>query len=427
MKIYLLCLFLYLVLFPSIANATAIKSNAIDINTIILFISTALVFFMQAGFACLESGFARVKNTLNVIMKNYSDMAFGIIIYWMVGFGFMFGNNPSGFIGLSDFFFDGSSSTSYATFLYQAMFATTAATIVSGAVAERMTYRSYVFISILIVSLIYPIAGSWIWNPTGWLHQLGFIDFAGSTAVHSLGAWVALAGISVLGARIGRFSRKGAVHDIPGHNLILVALGAFILWFGWFGFNAGNAINGVNDLGKILTNTFLSASASVVSTLSIMLLSKQPILMTRTINSGLAGLVAMTAGAATMEPIFALITGSIASIIMITGEKVLLKLRLDDVVGAIPVHGFAGAWGTLAAGLFYHTDLFNLKRIFIQLIGIGTIFIWGFCLSWLCFQLIKKLLGLRQKPIYEQRGLDYSEHHEKAYSGLQQELFKEVK
>lgn len=391
-------------------------------HTLLLVFSTALIFFMQAGFACLESGFVRSKNAINVIMKNYSDMAFGLVLYWAVGYALMYGVNSSGWIGTSEFFFDGSSGTSHIEFLYQAMFAATAATIVSGALAERTKYGSYIIGATLITGVIYPISGSWIWGG-GWLAELGFIDFAGSTTVHSLGAWAALAAIQILGPRLGRFNRKGEVRDVPGHNLTLVAIGAFILWFGWFGFNGGSIQSG-HDIGLVLVNTFLSASAGVISSLFLMRILGQPILMTRTINGGLAGLVAITAGAATMSAPFALATGFVAGLVVVWGESWLLKRHLDDVVGAIPVHGFSGAWGTIAAGLFFAGDLFNLDRTLVQIIGVLAIFVWGYGTSWLVFKLIDKTIGLRAPSLHEQRGLDITEHYEQAYE-FQQSLTHE--
>ncbi len=407
--------------FSSIAFADTHTVEPLTSHTLLLVVATALVFFMQAGFACLETGFVRSKNAINVIMKNYSDMAFGILLYWAIGYAFMYGANATGWIGTSGFFFEGQGGNSYIGFLYQAMFAATAATIVSGSVAERTKYGSYLIAAMLITGIIYPISGSWIWGG-GWLSERGFIDFAGSTAVHSLGAWAALAAIQILGPRLGRFGRDGEVRDVPGHNLPLVALGAFILWFGWFGFNGGSIVDGEHDIGLVLVNTFLSASAGVAGSLAFMKIQNQPVLMTRTVNGGLAGLVAITAGAATMSPGFAILTGLMGGLVAVLGENFLLKRGLDDVVGAIPVHGFAGAWGTLAAGLFYAGDLFDLSRGFVQVQGVFAIFIWGYGASWIVFKLIDKTIGLRAPSLHEQRGLDFTEHYELGYSEFQQNV-----
>ncbi len=401
-----------------------IQSFIISADTLLLLVGSALVFFMQAGFALLESGFVRSKNTINVIMKNYCDMAVGLIIFWLFGYGLMFGSNPSGFIGTSYFMPDAKTGIDYSALLYQMMFAATAATIISGAVAERMNFWAYVMTSILVTGLVYPIFGSWAWGGDeatglGWLRGLGFIDFAGSTVVHSIGGWCALAAIIVLKPRIGRFSRDGVARRIPGHNLTLVALGGFILWFGWFGFNGASITSSEQDLGLILVNTQISAAAGVVAALLTMAIYKQPILMTEVINGSLGGLVAITAGAATMSIGFALLTGLIAGFFVISFNKLLRKLKIDDVVGAVGVHGVCGAWGTIAAGLFYSSDLFNVARVFVQLIGVSAAFIWAFSAAYLVFKLVDKLVGIRAPSIHEQRGLDFSEHFEIGYPEFQ--------
>ncbi len=421
-------IFFILVLFSAINTAYAaektIQSFIISADTLLLLVGSALVFFMQAGFALLESGFVRSKNTINVIMKNYCDMSVGLIVFWLFGYGLMFGINQSGFIGTSYFMPDTHSGIDFAVLLYQMMFAATAATIISGAVAERMSFWAYVLTSVFVTGLIYPVFGSWAWGGAettglGWLRDLGFIDFAGSTVVHSIGGWCALAAIIVLKPRIGRFSRQGEARRIPGHNLTLVALGGFILWFGWFGFNGASIASSEHDLGMVLVNTQIAAAAGVVSALASMAIYRQPILMTEVINGSLGGLVAITAGAATMSTGFALLTGFIAGFLVISFNKFLRKLKIDDVVGAVGVHGVCGAWGTLAAGLFYTSDLFNMARVGVQLLGVSVAFVWAFGMAYLVFKLVDMLLGIRAPSLHEQRGLDFSEHFELGYPEFQ--------
>jgi Amt family ammonium transporter len=250
---------------------------------------------------------------------------------------------------------------------------------------------------------------------------MGFIDFAGSTVVHSIGGWVALAGVIVLGPRLGRFSPDGVSHTISGHNLTMVALGGFILWFGWFGFNGGSTVAGSADIGLINLNTQLAASAGAVGTLITLLVLRKPVYMTMVINGSLGGLVAITAGCASMTPDFAIITGLLAGPVLIFSSSLLEAVKIDDVVGAVPVHAFCGAWGTLAAGLFKAGDLFNGTQVLVQLIGIGIAFLWAFSLSYIMYKILDMTLGLRADSISEQRGLDFSEHNEVAYPEFKQE------
>lgn len=393
--------------------------------TVLVGIAAALVFFMQAGFAMLESGMVRAKNTINVILKNVTDMAVGSIVFWLVGYGLMFGTDPTGWFG-TDAFAPTHAEIDSMSFVYQVMFAATAATIVSGAVAERMRFWAYLVASAMITALLYPMFGAWAWGGDastglGWLKELGFIDFAGSTVVHSMGAWASLAAILVLGPRIGRFGADGTVRDIPGHNLPSVAWGGFILWFGWFGFNGGS-VSSVDQLGMVLMNTHLAGAAGVCGALLVAALGRSPVLSVNVVNGGLGGLVAITAGAGTMEPAFAVLTGLIGGVLAAKGNDLLLALKLDDVVGAVAVHGFAGAWGTLAAGMFFAGDLFDNQRIAIQLLGISVAFAWGFGVSWILFTVLNKITPLRANSRHEQRGLDYTEHGEIGYSEFQQVL-----
>ena len=391
--------------------------------TVLVGISAALVFFMQAGFALLESGMVRAKNTINVILKNVCDMAVGSLGFWLVGYGLMFGTDPSGLVG-SDGFAPGPGDIDPMGFVYQVMFATTGATIVSGAVAERMRFWVYLAGAAIITMLIYPVFGAWAWggdaaSGMGWLKELGFIDFAGSTVVHSMGAWAALAAIMVLGPRIGRFGADGSVRDVPGHNLPTMALGGFILWFGWFGFNGGS-VSSVDQLGLVLMNTQLAGAAGVLGALLAGTFTRHAVLSSSVINGGLGGLVAITAGAATMEPALAVVTGLGGGMLAVKGVDLLLAFGLDDVVGAVAVHGFAGAWGTLAAGMFHMDGMFDTTRMAVQLTGIGIAFAWGFGLSWVLFKVLDRFSPLRTSSRNEQRGLDYTEHREIGYGEFQQ-------
>ena len=374
---------------------------------------------MQAGFALLESGMSRAKNAVNVMMKNYMDCCFGGIVFWLFGFGLMFGANVTGWFGMSHFALNDGEPWDYTFLLFQMMFAATAATIASGAMAERTRYGAYLIGAVLISGVIYPIFGSWVWGGLyggqGWLAKLGFIDFAGSTVVHSIGAWCALAGILVLGPRLGRFAPDGKARLIPGHNLGLVALGGFILWVGWFGFNAGSNLEVSSSLGLIALNTHLAAVAGALGALLAQRSTASPVLLTTTVNGSIGGLVGITAGCASMAPGFALLSGLIAGFVVVYGMRLLDRLQLDDVVGAIPVHGFAGIWGTLAAGLFYQGDLFNWERVAVQALGAAAAFLWAFPVALVFYFLLAKTMGLRVSTQHEQRGLDFAEHAEVGY------------
>jgi len=400
-------------------SSSAHAATAQESNTAWLVLASVLVFFMQAGFALLESGMSRAKNAVNVMMKNYMDACAGGIVFWLLGFGLMFGSNLTGWFGTSHFALQEGEPWDFTFLLFQMMFAATAATIASGAMAERTRYTAYLLGAVVISGLIYPLFGSWVWSGLyggqGWLASLGFIDFAGSTVVHSVGAWCALAGILVLGPRLGRFAADGRPRLIPGHNLSLVALGGFILWVGWFGFNAGSSLEMNVSLGLIALNTHLAAAAGALGAFLAQRGSSSPVLLSTTVNGSLGGLVGITAGCASMQPGFALLTGLLAGFVVVFGMRLLDRLQLDDVVGAIPVHGFAGVWGTLAAGLFYSGDLFNWARVGVQLLGAAAAFLWAFPLALLLYLLLDRLVGLRVSSQDEQRGLDYAEHAEVGY------------
>jgi Amt family ammonium transporter len=408
-------------------TAPNIQEIRLSLDSVWVVVGGILVFFMQAGFALIESGSVRSKNTVNVLMKNYMDTCIGGIIFWLFGFGLMFGLNQTGWIGWGYFMPSQLDDWHWNLLFFQMMFAATATTIASGAMAERIHFVAYVVSAIFVSGVIYPIFGSWAWGGLfggdGWLKALGFIDFAGSTVVHSIGGWVALAGIIVLGPRLGRFGRKGQSHFLAGHNLPLVALGGFILWFAWFGFNAASTVAASVSIGRIALNTHLAACAAASTYMILALLQSKAVLMRHTINASLAGLVAITAGCATMSPPFAIITGAIAGLLITFVPQFIEKMQLDDVVDAVTVHGVCGAWGTLAAGIFFEKALFNLDIILVQALGVGAALIWGFGASFIMFKLLDKLLGgLRVSQQHEQRGLDYTEHAELSYPEFQRDV-----
>ncbi|ENV67523.1 MAG: ammonium transporter [Acinetobacter sp. GWC1_38_13] len=411
----------------SASTAPNIQEIRISLDSVWVVIGGILVFFMQAGFALIESGSVRSKNTVNVLMKNYMDTCIGGLVFWLFGFGLMFGLNQSGWIGLSHFMPNQMDDWHWNLLFFQMMFAATATTIASGAMAERIHFVAYVVSAIFVSGVIYPVFGSWAWGGLfggdGWLKAMGFIDFAGSTVVHSIGGWVALAGIIVLGPRLGRFGRKGQGHFLAGHNLPLVALGGFILWFAWFGFNAASTVSANVSIGRIALNTHLAACAAASTYMILALIRSKAVLIRNTINASLAGLVAITAGCATMSPIFAIMTGVGAGILISFVPQLLVKMQLDDVVDAVAVHGVCGAWGTLAAGAFLETNLFDANVMYVQIIGIFAAFVWGFGLALLVFKILDKVLGgLRVSQQHEQRGLDYTEHAELSYPEFQRDL-----
>ena len=411
----------------SVAPVQNVQEIRISLDSVWVVLGGILVFFMQAGFALIESGSVRSKNTVNVLMKNYLDMCIGGLVFWLFGFGLMFGLNQTGWIGLSHFMPEALDDWHWNLLFFQMMFAATATTIASGAMAERIHFTAYIVSAIIVSGVIYPIFGSWAWGGLfggdGWLKALGFIDFAGSTVVHSIGGWVALAGIIILGPRLGRFGRKGQSHFLAGHNLPLVALGGFILWFAWFGFNAGSTVAANVSIGRIALNTHLAACAAAATYMILALIQSKAVLMRYTINASLAGLVAITAGCATMSPLYAVITGAFAGVLITFVPLLLEKMQLDDVVDAVAVHGVCGAWGTIAAGIFLESNPFDLHVIGVQATGVGAAFIWGFGIALVMFKVLDKVLGgLRVSQQHEQRGLDYTEHAELSYPEFQRDL-----
>ncbi|MCK6423840.1 MAG: ammonium transporter [Burkholderiaceae bacterium] len=386
-----------------------------------LAVCCALVFFMQAGFALVEGGLSRAKNAINVIMKVYLGTCFVGLLFWLAGFGLAYGDSLGGWIGTSQFAPTGQTSLQAMTLLYQGMFATIAVSIVSGAVAERMRYGTYLAFACLLGLGVYPVYAHWAWHPQGWLKSLGFIDFAGDGAVHTVGAAAALAGVWVLGPRLGRFGRQGEVRDIPGHNLPMVALGGFVLWLGWFGFNGGS-VAGVasSNLGTVLLNTHLGACAGGLGALAFMRGTGRPVLLSATINGSLCGLVSITGGAGSMSPVGAGIAGLIGGALCTWGAEWIRRRRIDDAVDAIAVHGFGGVWGLLAAGLFFEGDWFDPQRVAVQALGAAVAFGFSLTLSYLLLRGLDRLMGLRAPTLNEQRGLDYTEHHELGYPEFQE-------
>lgn len=403
------------------SNREAIELVQTHADYLWTLIAAALVFFMQAGFAMVEVGFTRAKNAINILMKNLMDFSIGSLGYWAIGFGLMFGVSK-GLIGTSGFFLSdyktGGDPWVLAFWMFQAVFCATAATIVSGAMAERTKFKSYLIYSFFVSVLIYPVFGGWAWggllNGGGWLEKLGFIDFAGSTVVHSIGGWMGLAGAIVLGPRLGKFGSDGEVRAIPGHNLPLAGLGVFILWLGWFGFNPGSTTSATKDIALIFVNTNLAAAAGAILAMFTAWIKFGKPDVSMSLNGALAGLVSITAGCNDVLPLSAVIIGAAAGILVVFSVIMIDRLKIDDPVGAISVHGVIGAWGTLAAGLFYVKG-FSIKVIGVQILGIATAFIWAFTAGFIMFKLIDLVIGLRVSEQEESEGLDFSEHGGNAY------------
>lgn len=403
----------------------------LNINIVWTCIAAFLVFFMQAGFALVESGFTRAKNTINIMMKNLMDFSIGTVVFFLIGFGLMFGAT-NGCFGTTHFAMMGIDSAgadwNWTFLLFQTVFAGTAATIVSGAMAERTKFSSYLIYSVFICAFIYPIFGSWAWGSlldgNGWLESLGFCDFAGSTVVHSIGGWLALAGAIVLGPRLGKYGPDGKPKAILGHNIALAALGVFILWFGWFGFNPGSTTVGDGEIGRVAVTTNLAAAIGAIAAMvTSWVITKKPD-CSMALNGALAGLVSITAGCYTVSPFGAMAIGLIGGIIVVLSVYFIDGvLKIDDPVGAVSVHGICGAWGTLACG-FFNLDggLFyggGFKLLGIQAIGVSAAFIWAFGLGMILFLVIKKTVGIRVSEEEEIRGLDIGEHGMEAYNGFQ--------
>tara|TARA_Y100001949_G_scaffold118330_1_gene100519 strand:- start:195 stop:2327 length:2133 start_codon:yes stop_codon:yes gene_type:complete len=408
----------------------AISNLTLNIDTLWVINCAILVFIMQAGFMCMESGLSRHKNSINVALKNAADFGVSVVMFWTLGFGLMFGTSYNGIIGTDLFFFKTDISEYQTYFVFQAMFVATAATIISGAVAERMKFAGYLIITVLSTAIIYPIIGHWAWSSSylsklyssnrienatsGWLAEMGFVDFAGSTIVHSVGGWIALAGVLILGARIGKYS-KANKGKFTGSSYPLAILGTLILWFGWFGFNGGS--NGAMDetVPLILINTFLAAAFGLLTGLVISYITKKKPDPMYVILGPLAGLVAITASCNSVNSISAILIGIIGCIVAILATELLERFEIDDVVGAIPVHLAAGVWGTLAVAIFSDleilgTELSRMEQLKIQVIGIISVGIFSFSISFIFLKVLNKFYPLRVSPVHEELGLNIAEH-----------------
>lgn len=399
--------------------STADLAYAVD--NIVLFICAVLVLFMQAGFALVEAGFNSAKNAVNIMFKNMMDVAAGMLVFWLFGYGMMYGSDViPGWLAWGGF---GISNTPEAAgagvlnpqvdWLFQVAFAATAATIVSGAVAGRIKVSAYLIYSIFITAVIYPISGFWQWGG-GWLNQMGFHDFAGSLVVHSVGGFAGLAGAMLLGPRIGRFGKNGS-SAFPPHNYTIATLGVFILWIGWYGFNPGSqlAFVGAGNTDAVMliaVNTTLAAGAgAVVALLASWIMGGKPDLGFM-LNGMLAGLVGITAGCDAVSNVSSMIIGGIAAILMILATQLLERLKIDDPVGAWPVHGVCGIWAGIATGIFGDYALGT------QILGSIVIPLWSFVMAYALFFVLKQLNALRVSPEEEQQGLDLSEHGVDAYT-----------
>jgi len=395
-------------------------------NNVWMMLCAALVFFMHLGFSFLEIGLTRQKNTINILFKNFFIITMGIIVYCLIGFNLMYPGNfniiGNGILGFAGLGLDSTAAanlaynegyTYWTDFLFQAMFAATAGTIISGAVAERIKINSFMLIVFIYVGLVYPIVGSWQWG-SGFLYSLGFYDFAGSTLVHSVGGWGALTIIYLLGARKGKFDSNGNAIAIPGSNIPLSAAGVLILWLGWFGFNGGSVLSAdPANTSLVLVTTCLAAAAGGIGAAFFSNLLYKNLDITMFMNGVLGGLVGITAGADQMGPTEAIIIGAVGGLIVVLGVALLDKCKLDDPVGAIPVHLFAGIWGTLAVGIFGASASFD--QFMVQLASVGIVGLFCVFGATLITLFVKSILGLRVSEEEEEAGLDIAEHGTKAY------------
>ncbi len=423
------------------ADATGAETLLSDpgsaLDYVWILVAAFLVFVMQAGFAMLEAGFCRAKNAINLMMKNLMDFCIGALAYFAVGFALMFGASKAGLFGTTGWFLMGEEYDvgQYLLFMFEVVFAATAATIVSGAVAERIKIKGYFVYSIIVCALIYPIYGHWVWGG-GWLSSLpfgmGHLDFAGSGVVHAIGGFTGLAGALVLGPRIGKFSKDGKIRAIPGHSITLAALGCFLLWFGWYGFNAGSTLSAHElRISVISVNTTLAASSGAVAALLITWFRTKRLDAGMAINGAIAGLVAITAPCAWVEGWASIVIGLIGGIIVVLGVDFFDRIHIDDPVGAVSVHGLNGIWGLLSLGLFadgtygnYTTELPHVTGLFYgggwgqlaaQAIGALTCAAWAFIISFIVFKVMDMIIGIRVPPQEEIQGLDIGEHGGRAY------------
>ncbi len=402
----------------------AVSAINTDMGMLWMLLSGILVFFMQAGFTLVESGMTRSKNAVNIAMKNVLDICVGSLTYWIVGYSLMYGDTSNGW-----FFWSGLFQGEGADLFFQTMFAATAATIVSGAIAGRTKYSTYIIFSLVMTAVIYPISGGWQWQGEGWLTELGFIDFAGSSIVHSVGGWAALVAAILVGPRIGKFV-DGKVFPIPGHNQIMATLGVFILWLGWFGFNGGSQLawGGADAVGasNVVLITNLSAAAGGLAALITTWIWYGKPHLAQTLNGALAGLVSITAGCGNMSSGGAVLAGLIGGILVVFSIEIIeKKLKIDDAIGAVSVHGVVGAWGTLVIGLWgidgdKGIGLFNgggASQLGSQAIGVLAYAVWAIVLSFIVLYTLKKTIGLRVSAEVEEKGLDLAEHGTIAYPG----------
>ena len=404
---------------PAVAMAAEPEGRYSSVDTIWVLLGAILVYFMQPGFAMVETGLTRAKNAGNIVMKNFMDFALGTVVFWFLGFGLMFGTDIGGIIGTPDLFVthfqvpDDAGYTPLAYLFFQTVFCATSATIVSGAMAERTKFSAYCVYSVLISLLIYPISGHWIWGG-GWLSQLGFHDFAGSTAVHMVGGVTACIGAKILGPRIGKYDRDGKPKAIPGHNLTVAALGVFILWFCWFGFNCGSTTAATYNLGDIAMTTNLAAAAATLVTLIVTWVRYGKPDISMTMNGALAGLVAITASCDVVNDYEALFIGAVAGVVVVFAVEFFDKVvKIDDPVGAISVHGVCGALGTLFTGIFGEGCSFIT-----QMIGFVAVAAYTLILAFILFFVLKKTIGLRVTEKEEIDGLDMHEHGCSAYANF---------
>ena len=386
-----------------------------SVDSLWVVIAGILVMFMQPGFMLVETGFTRSKNSVNIVMKNFMDFSVGAITYWAFGFALAYGGTTiGGFLAYGNFFLEGDSLT----YFFQVVFAATAATIVSGAVAERTKFSAYLMFQPFICGLIYPIVTHWVWSGQGWLGDLGFIDFAGSGVVHMVGGFAALAAVTVVGPRIGKYDDQGSPLPLPGSSMVAGALGVFILWFGWYGFNVGSALAAIDvDLASIAVTTTLSAAAASISAMYTSMISGKPN-VSMTLNGALAGLVGITAGCANVNNLGAVLIGLVSGVLVVYSINFIEKKGFDDAVGAISVHGVCGAWGVLAVAIFDTSDgLINGgSSLFVpQIIGMLAIAAWAYITSFIVLKAIDSVVGLRVTPEEEIAGLDASEHGTTAY------------
>ena len=423
---FLLPAVLGLLLLPQVAFAQDVSTEMFTVNNTWMLVATFLVFIMHLGFACLESGLPQAKNTVNILFKNTGVVAIGLLTYAICGFNLMYPGDFSigqffGFAGMGiDPGVDGNTIayadgayTYWTDFIFQAMFAATAATIVSGAVAERVKLGSFLLFTTIYVAVIYPIAGSWKWGG-GWLDQMGFYDFAGSTLVHSVGGWGALAGIIVLGPRLGKYVND-QIRPIAGHSMPLATIGVFLLWLGWFGFNGGSVLSADPELvSLVFVTTSLAAAAGVLGAMATSWMTQHKPDLSMVLNGSLAGLVGITAGADVVSVMSAIIIGLIAGAIVVVSVLAIDRAKLDDPVGAVSVHLVCGIWGTLAVGIFSADFSFVT-----QLIGVLAYGVFSFISALAIFAAIKAAIGIRVSEEEERMGLDVAEHGMEAYGGFQ--------